>query len=250
VRSTWHDLGLRLSHATARVRGPRPETPARTLPPLPATAQARVEQLRATYGVAFEATYAARTALACYEYLDWLDAAYAAWRIPPARPDELHDVGCGGFGYAAALHRYFAPTRLVGVDVDGYRRLRGGVNRRERVLGHLLALPGAEFVVADYATLRRRADLVTAFFPFVTPAPVLAWRLPLSLLRPDALFGAIRANLLPDGRLLMANHSDAEHAVAVEHARRAGLVRRHVMPSTRPFVPEAPPVVLSYWSVG
>ena len=34
------------------------------------------------------------------------------------------------------------------------------------------------------------ADLITAWFPFLTPAAILAWRLPLSLLAPERLFAA------------------------------------------------------------
>lgn len=249
LRSAYHGFWLAVSERTARVRGPRPEAPAGGLPCLRPDAQRRVAELRGRYGIAFEQRLGVQSALQNYEYLDWLDAAFPAWGVPPPRPRELHDVGCGGFAYAQALHRYFVPGRLVGIDVEGHRRLRGRVNRHERVLGHIAGLPGAEFVVADYTRWSRPADLATAFFPFVTPEPLLAWRLPLSLLRPAALFGALRANLAPGGRLLMANQSHAEHAVAGEFARAAGLARLAVIERGR-LVPSADTdsrIVLSLW---
>jgi hypothetical protein len=247
LRSAYYDFWLSLQERTASVRGPRPESPIGELPPVPAAAAARITELRERYGVEFERRCGSRSALANYEYLDWLDASFDAWGVTPPRPRELHDVGCGGFAYALALHRFFEPRRLCGIDVEGHRRLRDGANRHERVLGHLAGLPDAEFVVADYAAWCRPADLVTAFFPFVTPAPVLAWRLPLRLLAPDALFGAIVRNVRPSGRLLMVNHSRAEHEVAAAYAGRAGLRRLHALECTRLAADDAPSVVVSLW---
>lgn len=248
LRSAYHGLWFALSERTGRVRAPRPEAPAGTLPPLAPEAATRIADLRARYGVAFETKLGARSALNCYEYLDWLATAYGAWRRPMPRARELHDVGCGGFAYARVLQLCFAPQRLVGVDVEGYRRLRDGANRRERVLGHLAELPHAEFVVADYATLERRADLVTAFFPFVTPGPTLAWRLPLTVLQPAALFAAIARNLEPDGQLLMANHGVDEAQVAAGHASAAGLRRIADHECVRLVDAEAPAAVISLWT--
>jgi SAM-dependent methyltransferase len=248
LRSAYYGFWLGWQERSARVRGPRPETPAYSLPALDAPAALRIDQLRQRYGVAFEQQCGVRSALANYEYLDWLDAAFDAWAIEPPRPRELHDVGCGGFAYAHALHRRFAPERLVGIDVEGRRRLRDGATRHERVLAHLAALPGAEFVVADYTRWSRPADLVTAFFPFVTPAPLLAWRLPLRLLAPAELFAAIARNLVPEGHVLMANHSSAEYAIAAGYARGAGLVERRRFERARLVSIGAPDVVLTWWS--
>ncbi len=45
---------------------------------------------------------------------------------------------------------------------------------------------GARFLVADYVGCELPAEVITAWFPFVTPAALLAWRLPLSLLTRNA----------------------------------------------------------------
>lgn len=247
LRSRWYELALHWSERGGRAREPRPEPPCGRLPRLDERSEARIDALRTAYGIAFEQRLGARSALTCYEYLDWLDAAFATWGRLAPRPPRLHDVGCGGFAYAPVLARFFAPRQLVGVDLEGYRRLRGGVNRRERVLGHLASLPGAEFVIADYATFDRPADYVTAFFPFVTPGPVLAWRLPLRVLAPAGLFAAVRRNLVPSGRFLMVNHSRAEHATAATYAAAGGFHCVARVERPRLCAPDLPDVVVSEW---
>ena len=50
--------------------------------------------------------------------------------------------------------------------------------------------------------------------PFLTPAAILAWRLPLALLAPDRLFRQIQHNLRPGGVYFMVNHGLEEAAIA------------------------------------
>jgi hypothetical protein len=54
---------------------------------------------------------------------------------------------------------------------------------------------------------------------------ILAWRLPLSLLAPEQLFGRIRQNLRPVGLFFMVNHGTAEAALAERLCVAAGLHR-------------------------
>jgi hypothetical protein len=173
----------------------------------------------------FETTLNAATSRRNYEYLDILDRAWSGARRAPPAVVELCDVGCASFWYATALHAFFRPQRLTGIEVEGHRLYRDGHARCDYAAGYLEALPGARFIVADYTTLRHPADLITAWFPFVTPAAILAWRLPLRLLRPERLFARIAANLTADGRFVMVNHGPAEAAAAARHCIAAGLVR-------------------------
>jgi hypothetical protein len=71
--------------------------------------------------------------------------------------------------------------------------------------------------------------------------------LPLSLLRPEAMFRSVRANLGETGRLLMANHSLAEYEIAAGYASAAGLKRAHALDRPRLLDAAAPAVVLSLW---
>ena len=146
-----------------------------------------------------------QTSLNNYEYLDILDHAWSASGAPgrptPARDGLLCDVGCASFWYAAALEAFFRPRAMVGVDVEGYRLFKDGRTRSDYAAGYVGQRPNARFVVADYLGYAEPADVITAWFPFLTPRAILAWRLPLSLLRPERLFRQIHHNLRPGGML-------------------------------------------------
>jgi hypothetical protein len=144
-----------------------------------------------------------------------------------ARPEGgvLCDIGCASFWYAAALHGFFRPDRMVGVEVEGHRLFRDGHTRIDYAAGYLSTVPNARFVVADYATYEEPADLITAWFPFLTPAAILAWRLPLSLLAPPQLFRQVKRNLTAHGLFVMVNHGRTEAALADGLCAAVGLRR-------------------------
>jgi SAM-dependent methyltransferase len=159
------------------------------------------------------------------------------------------DIGCASFCYAATLQAFFRPRELVGVEVEGDRLFRDGYTRIDYAAGYVADLPNARFVIADYATCELPADVVTAWFPFVTPAAILAWRLPLSLLAPERLFGRIYHNLRPGGWFVMANHGHREAVLAEELCVAAGL--RRLSQSAGPgllSLHRASPAVLSCWT--
>ena len=87
--------------------------------------------------------------------------------------------------------------------------------------------------------LQEPADLLTAWFPFLTPAAILAWRLPLRLLAPERLFERIKQNLKADGLFVMVNHGVAEAALAETLCVAAGLTQ---------WVPFAPSVAAGPFS--
>jgi hypothetical protein len=247
LRSGYYAFCLALSERLARERPAAPEVAAGDLGPLPAGVERRIADLLPVLEVPFEARLARDTALANYATLEWLVRLYrAAGRAPP-RAGVVHDVGCASFWYAAALDAWFAPRELVGVELDGHRRLKGGLSRAQRALGYLAAIPTGRFVVASYADVSAPARVVTAFFPFVTPRPVLAWRLPLGVLAPVPLFARIRANLAADGEFVMANHGVSEAARAAGFAAGAGLVPLARVVDADPLVARTQPAVITLW---
>jgi hypothetical protein len=208
----------------------------------------RIAALQSHYQVRFEARMNSATSVNNYEYLDILDRAWAYAGLPRPRGGVLCDVGCASFWYAAALQAFFRPRELVGVEVEGHRLFSDGRARIDHAQGYVAAIPGARFLVADYVTCELPADVVTAWFPFLTPAAILAWRLPLSLLTPEGLFARIWQNLLPGGMLVLVNHGPAEAALATAWCGAAGL-----RPMFRFAVPgvlrdRLSPAVLSCWS--
>jgi SAM-dependent methyltransferase len=245
--SFWYAVSERIRWS----RGAFEETPARELCSVDREQSQRIAALRDRYQVQFELRMSAATSLNNYEYLDLLDRGWSGAGIRPPAGGDLCDAGCASFWYAATLQSFFRPDRMVGVEVEGHRLFRDGRTRIDYAAGYLLRLPNARFVVADYTAHREPADLITAWFPFLTPAAILAWRLPLGLLAPDRLFRQIRHNLRPNGLFFMANHGPAEAAMAEELCNAANLccAARWSEPGVLTRHRLLPPV-LSWWRPG
>jgi len=208
--------------------------------------------LRSRYQVQFESHLSASTSLNNYEYLDILDRAWGLSGQPRPEGGELCDVGCASFWYAATLHAFFRPRRLLGVDVEGFRLFKDGRTRVDYAAGYVSRLPDTRFLVADYRSFAQPADIITAWFPFVTPAAILAWRLPLSLLQPERLFRQIHHNLRPEGLFVMINHGIEEAQLAVELCIAAKLrpIWRGIQSSENPSLiwgNREVPAILSCW---
>jgi hypothetical protein len=248
LKSLRHGFWYGVSERIRWSRGAFQETPALELCTLNHEQGERIAALRGRYQVQFEQRMSAATSANNYEYLDILDRGWSASGMDRPTGGVLCDIGCASFWYAATLQTFFRPERLVGVEVEGHRLFRDGHTRMDYAAGYLAQLPGAEFLVKDYAGHDEPADVITSWFPFVTPAAILAWRLPLSLLAPEKLFRQIRHNLRRDGLFFMVNHGLTEAALAeglcaaaglklAARRTQAGALSRH----------RARPPVLSWW---
>jgi hypothetical protein len=105
-------------------------------------------------------------------------------------------------------------------------------------------------VTADYRHYTRPSDIITAWYPFVTPKPLLAWRLPLSLFNPAALFAQVANNLIMGGLFIMINHSPEEGEVARGIAEDVGLVCAGQYIHKAPLRSRAEYSVLTLWHHG
>ncbi|ULA64258.1 MAG: hypothetical protein LZF86_110961 [Nitrospira sp.] len=223
LRSGYHAFWYWLGEGLEWSRGLYREQPVGQLTHLSGSQQARIALLRRQFDVRFEQYCAALTTLKSYDYLDILDQAWTTWGQPRPVGGVVHDVGASNFWYARALHAFFLPAALTGVEVEGHRIYYNGYSRHDYAQGYVRDLPQTEFVIADYAQYAQPADTIVAWYPFVTPAPVLAWRLPLALLAPRALFARVAMNLNPSGVFVMVNQGPEEAAVAADLCRQAGL---------------------------
>ena len=240
----WYGISERIRWS----RGAFEETPARELCAGNREQAERIAALRERYQVQFELQMSAATSANNYEYLDILDRGWSAFEARRPAGGVLCDVGCASFWYAWALQTFFRPDRMVGVEVEGHRLFRDGRSRIDYAAGYLMRLPAAEFVVADYAQYPEAADVITLWFPFLTPAPLLAWRLPLRLLAPERLFRQIHRNLRPDGLLFMANHGQREFELAEMLCIAAGLRRVAHRSQPGPLTEHrSMPPVASWW---
>lgn len=245
--SFYHDLWYRLSERIRWSRTPCHETPAHRLTGLASWQTARIEALQARYGVTFESHYGQQTALANYAYLDVLEQAWRAMDRPSPQEGLVTDVGCANFWYARTLHNFFRPARLTGVDLEGFRLYPSGYSRYDAASGYVADLPHTAFVVADYCRVNEPVDVITAWFPFVTPGPVLAWRLPLALFCPELLFSSIARNLIGGGTFFMVNQGPDEAAIAAGYCRQAGLHSQGQWTHPQPLRERPHPPVASWW---
>jgi hypothetical protein len=223
LRSLRHRFWYGISERVRWSRGVFHETPARELPVVAFDQSQRIAALQSRYRVHFEERMNAATSANNYEYLDILDRAWADSGLPHPEGGVLCDVGSASFWYAAALNAFFRPRELVGVEVEGHRLFKDGHSRIDYAAGYVGQIPGARFLVADYVECDLPADVITAWFPFMTPAALLAWRLPLSMLTPERLFARIYHNLRPHGLLVLVSHGAAEAAIARKLCDAAGL---------------------------
>ncbi len=246
--SLYHALWLRLSERIRWSRKPYHEVPVGRLTDLATWQQTCIESLQARYGVCFESRYGRHTSLANYAYLDVLDQAWAAADRPVPTGGLVTDVGCANFWYARALHRFFRPAKLTGVDVEGFRLYPTGYSRYDAADGYVADLPQTSFVTADYCEMDEQVDVITTWFPFVTPAPVLAWRLPLTVFSPERLFARIARNLAAGGTFFMVNQGIDEADVAAGYCRQAGLRSQGPWVHPRPLRPRPHPPVASWWT--
>jgi hypothetical protein len=249
LTSLRHGLWYGVSERIRWSRGAFEETPARELCIVDLEQAERIAALRDRYQVIFEQRMNADTSVRNYEYLDLLDRGWAKLGFDRPAAVSLCDIGCASFWYAAALQAFFRPERMVGVEVEGHRLFRDGRTRIDYAAGYLAHLPNARFVVADYAAYQEPAELITAWFPFLTPSAILAWRLPLSLLAPAALFRQIQHNLQPHGLFFMVNHGVSEADLATEYciAAKLRLAARWTDPGVLSRHRLSPPV-LSWWT--
>jgi len=247
LRSGYHRIWYEASQALRWSCGKYREAPLGTLPDISPFQQKRIEELVRAYGLQFELGYPPETAFMNYGYLDLLDRARTAlnWTIPSGQV--VCDVGSANFSYAGALHTFFQPTQMKGIEVDGHRVYCNGRSRIDYAQGHIQDLPNTDYVVADYRHYHQSANIITAWYPFVTPQPLLAWRLPLSLFDPATLFVRMANNLVVGGTFVMINHSPTETTVARTIAESVGLVCRGQYVHNTPLRPRTQPAVLTLW---
>ncbi|MFO1378566.1 MAG: class I SAM-dependent methyltransferase [Steroidobacteraceae bacterium] len=163
------------------------------------------------------------------------------------RGQRVQDAGSAGFRYAAALDAFFRPAALVGIEVEGHRLLRDGRSRIDHARGYVAPFPHARFVVADYTAFDESADVITMFYPFVTVAPLLAWRLPLEVFAPEAWFARAARNLAPGGLLVVVSHGDDEAGIAKRLCAAQDLTAVGGFRDDGPLLPRPRPAVVTLW---
>ena len=247
VRSRYHAFWYHLGERLAWSRGIYRERPAQELHDLSGVQYERIASLQRRFRVRFEERATQPTALQQYDYLDLLDQGWSTLRLPRSTGGTVQDIGSSNFWYAPVLHTFFRPTLLIGVEVEGYRMYTNGYSRHDYAQGYIQDLRNTEFHIQDYRRYHSPANIITAWYPFVTPAPVLAWRLPLSLFAPQVLFSQVVRNLQPHGLFLMVNQGRDEATIASSWCSKVGLVQCGSCELRSRLRPRLPSPILSCW---
>ena len=247
LRSFRNGLSFNIAARLPLSRGLYREAGCGELQGLTADQARRIARLREKYRVRFEASLSHATSLNNYAYLELLDRAFS--QSGESRPvgGRHSDVGCASFWYAAALHAFFRPDALTGYEIDPYRRYANAHTREDYARGYAAGLPDTRFRGADYLAVQEKVDRISCWFPFVSAPTVLAWGLPLKLLKPKELFFRISGNVRTSGAFVMINHGMGEAEIAAALCAAAGLRRRWLWVEPDALLPRPLPPAISYW---
>jgi SAM-dependent methyltransferase len=133
-------------------------------------------------------------------------------------PMQVLDIGSGDWEYVFALHRFFRnknPTtvHLSGVEMDGHGIYPDGYSRADYTAAYIRSLQdkNVDIRYGDMTGMEfPRQDVVTCFFPFILPYQILAWGLPLHLLRPRQLLQRQAECIKPGGIWYLVCHAQEE----------------------------------------
>jgi hypothetical protein len=186
----------------------------------------KAEQLYETFSLApFDKTLSSRQWVKNLYWLDLLGTTLAphlqaslTQPSGPQRPTRTLDVGCADWDYVFALQRFFRNSftnnmELTGLEIDGHGIYPDGYARADYTAAYIHALkdPAVSIRYGDATRMKLPPqDVVTCLFPFILPYQILAWGLPLHLLKPQALLQAQAGWIRPGGLWYLVCHAIEE----------------------------------------
>lgn len=208
----WQEIGLRLRNQMKLGRKkyrPKPILHLNQLN-LAVAELATCTQLKEKYKVHFESFCEAIFCLENYHLLFVLDQIVQKFSFRPQN-QVLVDVGSQSFYYAPALHYFFQPQKLAGIELDGYRIYRSFQTRSSYANFFANKFKNTSYLVKNFLDYQERADLFLFIYPFVTRQRVKSWRLPAWHYQPEKLFSHAKNLIKSDGKILIINHGSEEY---------------------------------------
>ncbi|MBI3359445.1 MAG: hypothetical protein HY037_07720 [Nitrospirae bacterium] len=139
------------------------------------------------------------------------------------------DIGARNFAFAPILDEHFKAIGLQaiihGIEMDAYRRLINFHTRAD--YGHYYAksIASGQYHPIDFLTWNQPLQIGFLLNPFVTREALLAWGLPLSLLKPEKIFHHAYSLLRPqNGVLVLSNIDEHEIEISYQIAKDVGFV--------------------------
>jgi hypothetical protein len=223
------------------------EKPAGMLPDLSNRQQGIINNLKQQYGVAFEASLNEVNTLRNYHWLHLMDEIAEQFQWKPPAGIRLVDVGSKNFYYAPALHAFFRPKQLVGIEIDGYHLYRGFYSNASMGDYYAKTLSNTAYQTMNFKAYHTPVDGIVWFFPFVLKEDVVQWYLPLETFEPGLLFCHARRILSPGGFLFMVNTGEDEFLVAKELLCQAGFSEKGIAVYSDGLLPKKIIPYVSLW---
>lgn len=137
------------------------------------------------------------------------------------------DVGTKNFSIAPVLDEIFLKQNktvtIHGIEVDAYRRLSNFYTRADYARYFAKKARKAQFHPINFLDFSEVLDVIFLLNPFVSKEPLLAWGLPLPLLKPHEIFQHAQQLLKQKGGfMVLACPSQEELETASEFAKKAG----------------------------
>ena len=185
--------------------------------------------LKEKYAVRFETFLNETNALRNYHLLYLLDQVFPPFQGTPPQKNSIErliDVGSKNFYYAPALHAFFKPKQLTGIELDGFHLYRGFYSNASYAQYYAKSVPNTDYRAMNFVDFDKPVDGIVWFYPFVMKEDVVSWYLPLEMFEPQRLFDHAREILSKDGFLLMTNTDEVEFALAEGFMQKAGFSKK------------------------
>lgn len=164
--------------------------------------------------------------------LDLLDTLWTQLKLPVIQNPTLCDIGCKNWFYVFAMYYFFRQyggnPQLTGIELDGYRVYRDLYSRCDYAEAYIRNLEGCQFIVGDALEHQGNYDVVTLFFPFIIPEPLLQWGLPLNYLQPERIIQKAWKLVRSGGILLIQNQGEEEPQVQQALLNAQSIIPTHV----------------------
>ncbi len=223
------------------------EKPIGTLPPQTDRNQTIINTLRKRYGVQFETNHNLTNTLRNYHLLRLFDEVSTQFNWKPPKGKRIIDIGSKTFYYASAIHSFFAPSRLVGIEIDGFHLYRGFYSNASYAEFYIQQLENTTYEVKNFKTYQEEVDGIIWQFPFLIKEDVLEWYLPLNRFEPERLFQQASKILSKNGFIFMVNSGEDEFIPASDSLRRLGFVQKGVIIYKEGLLPKEIEPYISLW---
>jgi len=173
-----------------------------------------------------------------YFFLDVLEKALSLSTKPldPTEHLRILDVGTKNFDAAPALYNFFRHRSsgalprvdVTGIEIDAYRVYRSLFSRYDvgRFYERLITFSDREdtprYLPGDFLGHEDSYNILTCFFPFMSPFALLAWGLPTALLAPRRFLDHMITRLQPNGLAIIVNQTKAERDIQIDLLEQSG----------------------------